>query len=110
MRAEWGEQAVWKIGIEMQIFAQLGESHELGVHVGAAETKWRLAPIIDRKRRQNFATQNISGLIVVDHFDHLQLPRIYLRQVNRALRDVIGDDVVVPVLLQNLDVVEDRVA
>ena len=47
MCREWREQDRRKIGIEMQIVAQLRHAERIGVHVRARQTERRFAPVVD---------------------------------------------------------------
>src|SRR5712692_245855 len=94
----------------MQIFAQLRQTEEFGAHVGAAETKRGLAPIVDFERRRDLFVENVSGGIVVDHFYLFELPHFRFRVIYSASGQIIRDNVVVRVLLEDLDIIEHVVA
>ena len=61
MSFERGEQGLREIGIEPQVFAQLGHTQIFGADVGAAQAERRFAPILDRQGRKNLFLGDVSA-------------------------------------------------
>ena len=106
MSAERREQRRGKIGIVMQILPQLRQAQEFRALICAAQPERGFAPVLDFQRRINLLVNDISSVIVVNDFHSLQLPVFRFRAIGSAACDIIGNDVVVGVLLQHLNVVE----
>lgn len=102
MRRKRREQSRRKIGIKGEVVAQFRNAQIFRPHVGAAQAKRRLSPVVDHERREHLGFGNITGLIVLDDLQLLQLPGAGVRMIHGAGCDIIGHDVVVRILLHNM--------
>ena len=84
MSPERCEQCDRKIGIELKILTQFREAQVFGANIGASESKRRFAPVVDLERGIHFFVGDISGRVVVDHFDLLEFPGFRFGVISRA--------------------------
>ena len=106
MCAERRQESCREIGIEMQIFPQLRYAEKFRADVCAAQPKRCFTPVLDLERRINLFVDDVSGVIVVNHFRVLEIPGFRFRTIKSARRQIIDDDVVIHILLEHLHVVE----
>src|SRR5438270_12113492 len=109
MRPERREQGYWEIGIEMKVLSQFGKTEIFSADISAAESKGRFAPMFDRERGIHFFIRDISGVVVMDHFQLVKLPRFCFGMISGPRSQIICNDIVVIVLLQYLHVVKNIV-
>jgi hypothetical protein len=62
--------------------------------------------VLNFQRRVNVLLDDVPGMVIVDDFSVLQLPRLGFRTEKGARRDVIRNNIVVAVLFKHLNVVE----
>ena len=106
MCAERREESCREIGVEMQILPQLWQTEEFCALVCAPQPKRCFAPVLDLERRINLFVDDVSGVIVVNHFRVLEIPGFRFRTIKGARRQIIDHDVVIHILLEHLHVVE----
>src|SRR4051812_47103708 len=75
-------------------------------HVCTAEAEWSFAPIRDHARLVDRRANDVSGLIVMNGFESLELPGMSVGMIKHRRGDVSRHDVIVRVLLHDVDIVE----